>query len=296
MNPAHGLRWVPKASTVEDTEGTEGELLLEWLCGTWKDQKGSSYKLRLDDNGAMSVRTTRPSGDVIRTVGLIRVDNSKRKRGVVWGKNGSSLYVLDKIADHTLRWRSNCSSSSFSWERLTDMGSDGDDDEDSTVAPPIVARRRMPEFAQRRAQLRRELQEKRCAHTKENIDNKLGTSTSVHMDKNIDKTVALKKLLGVGNCAKPNEPGIGRQQGQHLLKLIGSGSKSTAPDGTAIDDHSVASPLPSITNIGDQIGTGTGIDLESVRSLQREYYVDSNDAALTCENWGSLEAMMPTET
>ena len=74
---------------------------LTWLCGTWSDAQGSTYKLSLDD-GLMSVCTTRPSGEVITTRGLITV---AADREVVWGKFGARMqYILEKRTENSLLW------------------------------------------------------------------------------------------------------------------------------------------------------------------------------------------------
>ncbi len=81
-------------------QNSSGEL--RWLCGLWKDTKGSSYKLSLGEDGVMSVCTTKPSGEVIHTSGLVRVDEKKGDK-IICGKPGTRLqYILEKQTHRSL--------------------------------------------------------------------------------------------------------------------------------------------------------------------------------------------------
>ena len=66
----------------------------------------------------MSVCTTRPSGEVNRTSGLVRVDGKKGDK-IIWGKPGARLqYILEKQTHRSLCWRASGFAQSFTWERL----------------------------------------------------------------------------------------------------------------------------------------------------------------------------------
>jgi len=94
----------------------EAEAILNRLCGSWRDQKGSSYTVAIDGQGTIGVSTTRPSGETINTPSLIRIERhaeASRAR-IVWGRAGL-YYIIDKFTDRALVWKSHFST--FQWER-----------------------------------------------------------------------------------------------------------------------------------------------------------------------------------
>jgi len=98
---------------------TEAELWLEEICGTWKDDLGSSYWLRLNDEGALDVCTTRTSGEMIETESLIQVD-PRCPDNIVWGRGGPrAQYTLDwdSYDTWTLQWKRG-RSKNFAWYRV----------------------------------------------------------------------------------------------------------------------------------------------------------------------------------
>merc|ERR1719433_1611526 len=101
------------------------------LCGRWRDQMGSSYRLDLDKGGVMEVRTTRPRGKTMTTRGLIRIQWQGETGRVVWGRPGARIfYTLGNCDDESLTWESTCSKP-FHWDRV---GGWHDDDEEEPEA------------------------------------------------------------------------------------------------------------------------------------------------------------------
>eukprot|EP00927_Polykrikos_kofoidii_P073091 TRINITY_DN69167_c0_g1_i1.p1 TRINITY_DN69167_c0_g1~~TRINITY_DN69167_c0_g1_i1.p1 ORF type:complete len:630 (-),score=104.07 TRINITY_DN69167_c0_g1_i1:157-2046(-) len=101
---------------LEDAEWTLAE-----LCGTWSDQRGSTYTLDLDEGGTnMDVCTTRPSGGVIQTRGLIRVEKRSDGSGrVVWGRGGPRVqYTIANLDDESMTWE-RAGSKPFDWHRVS---------------------------------------------------------------------------------------------------------------------------------------------------------------------------------
>ena len=97
------------------------QLMLQ-MEGRWKDQKGSLYTLRIDGKDTLAVCTTRPTGKVVHTTGLIRVVHVPGIwRGtcsrVVWGTGTRIRYTLGHLDEQSLKWQS-CTAAPFFWERL----------------------------------------------------------------------------------------------------------------------------------------------------------------------------------
>lgn len=153
----------------EDAEATE---LLQWLCGSWRDQKGSTYEVFITEAGTVCLSTTRPSGAVLNSKGLIHEADGR----VVWGRPGQRhMYTLEKSHESVLRWRSsNEHGNAFDWTRQDSNESASDDaaDEEQRAVR-----------GERRAQLRREYQNCRA------------------------NGQAIKQLIGVGVGGKGNVPG-----------------------------------------------------------------------------------------
>lgn len=108
---------------------SEADDVMRRLCGRWRDQKGSKYGLSIDGEGSLAVCTTRPSGEVIRTGGLIRIEWSATTGRVVWGKKGARfMYTIGHLDEQSLRWQSGFAAP-FSWDRLPG----GNDETDGQV-------------------------------------------------------------------------------------------------------------------------------------------------------------------
>ena len=71
---------------------------LQWLCGYWADQTGSSYNVTRSGENCLDVFTMRPTSDIIYTKGLIKARGAQ----VVWGNN---RYELRRSDIHALEWR-----------------------------------------------------------------------------------------------------------------------------------------------------------------------------------------------
>ena len=104
---------------------SKAEFALRWMCGSWSDNRGSTYRLSLYD-GVMSVCTTRPSGEVLATIGLIRVQQDDGQDVVVWGKvGGRAQYALEKRSDNSLQWRAKRGHfKPFTWKRIRESFAD----------------------------------------------------------------------------------------------------------------------------------------------------------------------------
>jgi len=99
----------------------EVEQTLQRLCGRWRCQKGSSYEVHLDDTGAVHVATTRPSGHVLRTKGLVRAQWRGAEGRIVWGRPGSPVvFNLGSLSPRKLRWErpgQQGTAAPYVWER-----------------------------------------------------------------------------------------------------------------------------------------------------------------------------------
>ena len=84
---------------------------VQWLCGYWADQTGSSYHVTRSDEYTFDVFTMRPTGDLIYTKGLIKVMGAR----VVWGAN---RYELHRSEANELEWRSRDEADTFFWCRI----------------------------------------------------------------------------------------------------------------------------------------------------------------------------------
>jgi len=110
-------------------QAAEAENTLRRLCGQWRDQMGSIYQLRLDKEGILELRTTRPRGKTMRTRGLIRIEWSGDHGRVVWGRPGArTVFTIGKLDDTSLVWQSG-SSKPFNWDRVDEAGEEEDVEE-----------------------------------------------------------------------------------------------------------------------------------------------------------------------
>eukprot|EP00747_Dinoflagellata_sp_TGD_P167694 gnl/TRDRNA2_/TRDRNA2_192577_c0_seq1.p1 gnl/TRDRNA2_/TRDRNA2_192577_c0~~gnl/TRDRNA2_/TRDRNA2_192577_c0_seq1.p1 ORF type:complete len:483 (+),score=87.10 gnl/TRDRNA2_/TRDRNA2_192577_c0_seq1:55-1503(+) len=213
--PGGQTRWVLKSKEIgeqsagggnghgkqEDEDGwldeDELERTLHKLCGTWRDQRDSRYLVKLDpDRCALDVRTTRPSGQVIRTHGLIRIERRHDRGRIVWGKSGARNCYTLRLNDESLSWERR-DSRPFHWYLEERQPPERNvEDEDNTYEPEVeqspahdIQKEVQPlaaERAERRAQLRREVQRLRAE-----------MSTSKEKEGSQDATVTLKQMLGL---------------------------------------------------------------------------------------------------
>ncbi len=78
-------------------------------------ERHEGFKLQAEPG---EVCTTKPSGEVIHTSGLVSVDAKKGDK-IIWGKPGARLqYILEKQTRRSLCWRASGFAQSFTWERL----------------------------------------------------------------------------------------------------------------------------------------------------------------------------------
>lgn len=107
-------------------EVKEVERQLEKLCGCWIDTQGSGYRLSLDGDGAMIVTTTRSSGDVITTSGLIHVEWRYDYGRIVWGRGGARVQYTISCMDHEKLVWSRSRDRPFEWTRVEGLEVDED--------------------------------------------------------------------------------------------------------------------------------------------------------------------------
>lgn len=69
-------------SAIEWLGGSERNLLMARLLGTWKDSQGSVNHLTNASFNRINVHTKRPCGKIISTKGLIRLEDAH----AYWGK------------------------------------------------------------------------------------------------------------------------------------------------------------------------------------------------------------------
>ena len=79
---------------------------LQWLCGYWADQTGSTYHVTRSGENCFDVFTMRPTSDMIYTKGLIKARGAR----VVWGNN---RYELRQSDIHALDWRARDETDTF---------------------------------------------------------------------------------------------------------------------------------------------------------------------------------------
>lgn len=103
-------------------EADNVESMLRKLCGSWRDQMGSTYQLKLDKEGTVELRTTRPRGKTMRTRGLIRIEWQDEYGRIVWGRPGArTVFTIGKLNDTSLMWQSD-NSKPFLWDRVEVWG------------------------------------------------------------------------------------------------------------------------------------------------------------------------------
>ena len=96
---------------IEDLSIDDVDDSLQWLCGYWADQTGSSYNVTRSGVNYFDVFTMRPTGDIIYTKGLIETTDA----GVVWGAN---KYELHRSDTNALEWRARDEADTFFWCRI----------------------------------------------------------------------------------------------------------------------------------------------------------------------------------
>ena len=96
---------------VEDMSIDDVDDSVQWLCGYWADQSGSSYHVTCSGEHCFDVFTMRPTGNIIYTKGLIKATGAR----VVWGANG---YELHRSETNALEWRARDEADTFFWCRI----------------------------------------------------------------------------------------------------------------------------------------------------------------------------------
>lgn len=293
-----------------DTEwlpAREAEDVLRCLCGRWQDQKGSKYGLSIDGSGSLAVCTTRPSGEVIRTSGLIRLERRGDTGRLVWGRKGARfVYTLGKLESQSLVWQCG-NSAQFSWERLP---SDLHDIKTADVkdAVPLATLDRTPlamtqaprcgaDFRSHRARLRKEFQQRRheqrefvvgsshcCAGS---ADERASENTSVCSGSSATSMQAQPQLVAIGRRAPLRHTASGLPTKVTLPAATQHHAQSLLPWCLA---EPWSLPLPSSEDklYWDQ---GSSVDC-GVICKQLEYYF--SDANL-CRDSYLQSLMMPHE-
>lgn len=96
-------------SAMEWLGGSERNLLMKRLLGTWKDREGSIYHLTNSSSNRVNVDTKRPCGKLIST-NVIRLHGAK----VFWGNK----YQLVEH-QNSVEWQSlGCGVAPFVWKKL----------------------------------------------------------------------------------------------------------------------------------------------------------------------------------
>mmetsp|Transcript_100824 Transcript_100824/g.256517 ORF Transcript_100824/g.256517 Transcript_100824/m.256517 type:complete len:530 (+) Transcript_100824:86-1675(+) len=99
-----------------EEEANEVEYSLKSLRGKWKDTKGSTYDVDVEADKTVVIKTTRPTGKVISTRGLVRLD--EKTNWIIWGRSGPRTeYWLSKLDPRSLVWDRD-GSAAFEWLRI----------------------------------------------------------------------------------------------------------------------------------------------------------------------------------
>ncbi len=111
-----GLEAPAAVASPRDCESAE-ELpaAVSFLCGCWKDQRGSVYKLAPGRAGAFHVETTRPNGQRRYTRDLVRVAMVRGSEKAIWGR---CRYELEHCGSNALLWRGRSECDAFLWCRV----------------------------------------------------------------------------------------------------------------------------------------------------------------------------------
>lgn len=120
--------WRPKKDGKDPLTSNNVVEVLPKLCGTWRDQKGSIYKLTCGATDTVDVSTRRPSGQVIFSKGLIKVSRWFEIDHIIWssrrvGRQSQHNYVLVSFDNFRLKWERE-GSKPFEWERLSASDAD----------------------------------------------------------------------------------------------------------------------------------------------------------------------------
>jgi len=193
--PKHDVRDNDEIDTWRSS--TEVQRALRALCGQWQDQKGSTYTLTLTGDHTLQVRTRRPSGHIILTPGLIRIDWCGEQGRIVWGKSGArNLYTIAAQDKQTVTWGSE-GSALFQWERVSSNNTENVPFDGKKVSAGAGTGSERPPHSdtneweasanvasEKRQELRRQIKEERKRQEEEALN---------------CTAVALKQLLGIGN-------------------------------------------------------------------------------------------------
>lgn len=115
LSPIDWLGWPDDSTPPEAAEPASPREALRSLCGTWVDQKGSTYELIAGRRNRIHVRTRRPSGHERYTRNLVRVAGTSARERVIWGR---CRYELDRGGPDALTWKGNAADDVYHWKRL----------------------------------------------------------------------------------------------------------------------------------------------------------------------------------
>ena len=110
LKPIDWLGGMPEEHILESTHE-----LLTSICGTWMDQKGSTYQLTLATTCALNVYTIRPSGRQRYTAHLVRLVESGCQHRVIWGQERYTLAHGDR---NSLKWQGRKKGDCYEWTRI----------------------------------------------------------------------------------------------------------------------------------------------------------------------------------
>ena len=105
--------WLGGISEQDMTEHVADQLV--GLCGSWRDQRGSTYLVMLATETSLHVCTTRPSGYRRCTANLVRLVMKDGCARVVWGGH---RYSLLHICHNSLKWQGRSEGDRYEWTRL----------------------------------------------------------------------------------------------------------------------------------------------------------------------------------
>lgn len=149
-------------------EGEAAEQALRGICGCWCDKGGSKYRLQLDD-ATMKVRTTMVRGKTLISRGVIRIEWQGNHGRVVWCRAAAGVVLTIGKLEHTsLTWESD-DSKPMRWDRLEKWNKN--DQLETVTSHHLDEEESWDKWedwqhtavnaVQRRANLRREIQENR---------------------------------------------------------------------------------------------------------------------------------------
>jgi len=163
----------PDSETPDDVEFAEwmeaeaAKQVLRGICGCWCDKGGAKFQLKFDD-ATMKVWTTMVRGKTPSSKGFIHIEWRGNHGRIVWSRDGAGVFAMSKLDHTSLIWQSS-NSRPLRWDRLEKWN---ENDQLATEASQHIDgkghwdkwedwQQTGANAVQRRAQLRRELQENR---------------------------------------------------------------------------------------------------------------------------------------